>query len=166
MLPPDISGESNRIREPFQTVVSKACSLSTMKKPPLLLLCVACVVFSAGCHSRTASFGSADSTKYTIENTEKFARLDAATQAAIICTGLQEHSDVVGRLEVVANIKNRTSGSVQVRVRCVFKDANGFAIGDETAWQTLTLGDEATEAVRFTATSTLARKYTIVVRSP
>jgi len=136
-----------------------------MKKPPLPLICVACIVILAGCQSTNKSIGSPDSTKYTIENTEKFARLDTATQAAIICTGLQEHSDVVGRLQVVANIKNRTSGSVQVRVRCVFKDANGFAIGDETAWQTLTLGDEATEAVRFTATSTRARKYTIVVRS-
>lgn len=136
-----------------------------MKKSPLFLLCVACVVLSAGCHSRTASFGSADSTKYTIENTEKFARLDAFAQAAIICTGLQEHSDVVGQLEVVANIKNRTSTAIQVRVRCVFKDANGFAIGDETAWQTVTLGDEATEAVRFTANNKLARKYTIIVRS-
>ncbi|HEY4245774.1 MAG TPA: YcfL family protein [Lacunisphaera sp.] len=136
-----------------------------MKQPPLFLLCVAWVVLLSGCQSRNALFGSADSTKYTIENTEKFARLDAATQAAIICTGLQEHFDVVGQLEVVANIKNRTSGSIQVRVRCVFKDANGFALGDETAWQTLTLGDEATEVVRFTADNKLARKYTIVVRS-
>lgn len=136
-----------------------------MKKLPLFFLCVACVVLAAGCRSRTAAFGGADSTKYTIENTEKFARLDAAAQAGIICTGLQEHFDVVGQLEVVANIKNRTTGSVQIRVRCVFKDANGFAIGDETAWQTLTLGDEATEAVRFTAKNKLARKYTIVVRS-
>ncbi len=136
-----------------------------MKKPPLFFLCVACVVLWAGCHNRTASFGLADSTKYTIENTEKFARLDAATQAGIICTGLQEHADAVGQLEVVANIKNRTSTSIQVRVRCVFKDANGFAIGDETAWQTLTLGDGATEVVRFIANNKLARKYTIVVRS-
>ena len=136
-----------------------------MKKSLLFLLCVACALLLVGCQNRNTSFGSADSTKYTIENTEKFARLDAATQAAIICTGLQEHFDVVGQLEVVANIKNRTSTGIQVRVRCVFKDANGFAIGDETDWQTLTLGDEATEAVRFTAKKKLARKYTIVVRS-
>ncbi len=136
-----------------------------MKKYPLFCFCVACVVLLAACHHRTATFGPSDSTKYTIENTEKFVRLDAATQAAIICTGLQEHLDVVGQLEVVANIKNRTPASIQIQVRCVFKDANGFAIGDETLWQTLTLGDEATEAVRFTADNKLARKYTIVVRS-
>jgi hypothetical protein len=136
-----------------------------MKKSPVFLLCVAGVVLLTSCHNRTAALGSADSTKYTIENTEKFARLDTATQAAIICTGLQEHFDVVGRLEVVANIKNRTSGGIQLRVRCVFKDANGFAIGDETPWQTLTLSHEATEAVRFTAKNKLAHKYTIVVRS-
>jgi hypothetical protein len=120
----------------------------------------------AGCQTKTDSFRSAESTKYTIENTEKFARLDMATQAAIICTGLQEHFSDAGRLEVVANVKNRESSSIHVRVRCIFKDASGFAIGDETAWQMITLTDEATEAVRFSATSKLARKYTIVVRSP
>lgn len=136
-----------------------------MKPPSRFLLCAACIALLAGCYHRTAAFDSGDSTKYSIESTEKFARLDAATQAAIICTGLQEHFDVAGLLEVVANIKNRTSNGIQVQVRCVFKDAHGFATGDETAWQTLTLGDEATEAVRFTAANKLARKYTIVVRS-
>jgi len=119
----------------------------------------------SGCQSGRASFQAEETTKYSIENTGKFARLDLATQTAILCTGLQEHTGDDGRLEVVANVKNRGSNPIQVRVRCVFKDVNGFAIGDETAWQLLTLGDEATEAVRFNATNKMARQYTVVVRS-
>jgi uncharacterized protein YcfL len=133
---------------------------------PCFLASIASAFLLAGCQTGTASFQAHETTKYSIENTEKFARLDMATQAAIICTGLQEHLTDEGRLEVVANVKNRTSNSIQVRVKCLFKDTNGFATGDETAWQLITLADETTEAVRFTASNKLAHKYTIVVRSP
>lgn len=119
-----------------------------------------------GCQSGISSFQPEETTKYSIENTGKFARLDMATQAAIVCTGLQEHATDDGKLEVVANVKNRGSSPIQIRVRCVFKDSSGFAIGDETAWQPLSMGDGATEAVRFTATNKMARQYTVVVRSP
>ena len=131
-----------------------------------LLVGIAGVLFLAGCQSRTADFPSHETTKYSIESTAKFARLDLATQTAIICTGLQEHANDEGRLEVVANVKNREKSSIQIRVRCVFKDLNGFAIGDETAWQLLSLEEQATEAVRFVAINKLAQKYTVVVRSP
>jgi hypothetical protein len=137
-----------------------------MKIPPCFLAGIVSTSLLAGCQTRTASFQAHETTKYSIENTEKFARLDMATQAAIICTGLQERLTAEGRLEVVANVKNRTNNSMQVRVKCVFKDTNGFATGDETVWQLITLGDDATEAVRFAASNKLAHKYTVVVRSP
>lgn len=131
----------------------------------LLLASLAALTLLTGCQTGTASLLAEETTKYSIENTGKFARLDMATQAAIICTGLQERADNEGKLEVVANVKNRGSVAIQVRVRCVFKDVHGFAIGDETAWQMLSLGDEMTEAVRFTSNNKLARQYTVVVRS-
>jgi uncharacterized protein YcfL len=137
-----------------------------MKISPTLLAVTLSAFWLAGCHTRTASYLPQETTKYSIENTEKFARLDQATQTAITCTGLQERLNQDGRLEVVANVKNRASSNIQVRVRCVFKDANGFTTGDETAWQMLTLADEATEAVHFTAINALAHTYTVVVRSP
>src|SRR3954463_7965990 len=92
-------------------------------------------VLLGGCQSGISAFQAEETTKYSIENTGKFARLDMATQAAIGCTGLQERATDDGKLEVVANVKNRASSPMQIRVRCVFKDPNGFAIGDETAWQ-------------------------------
>ena len=69
-----------------------------------------------------------------------------------------------GRLEVVANVKNRESRRIQVQISCVFKDEQGFSTGDETPWQNLILSESATEAVRFTAMNAAAKKYTIRVR--
>lgn len=135
-----------------------------MKISSLFAVSLLSVLLLASCQSNS-SYVSQGTTKYSIEGTEKFALLDKVAQSAITCTGLQEGLSSTGRLEVVANVKNRLSTAVQVRVRCVFKDAQGFATGDETAWQNLDLADEETEAVRFTAVNNLAHKYTIMVRS-
>ena len=119
----------------------------------------------AGCETRVASFVPQENTKYSIENTGKFALFDPGVRATITCTGLQERVGDGGRLAVVANIKNLANKPVQVQVRCIFKDVDGFTTGDETAWQTLALADEGTEAVGFTAANLRAHKYTVIVRS-
>src|SRR5258708_939936 len=129
--------------------------------PPILA-----ALLLAGCSAVPGSFQLQETAKYSIENTGKFAPLDPATQSAIVCTGLQEHTSRDGRLEVVANVMNRASGRREVQVRCVFKDANGFATGDETAWQVLQLDEDATEAVRFVSLNNRARLYTVAVRAP
>ena len=69
-----------------------------------------------------------------------------------------------GRLEVVANVKNREARRIQVQINCVFKNDLGVSTGDETPFQTLILAENSTEAVRFTAMNALAKKYTIRVR--
>lgn len=127
---------------------------------------VLAVLLLAGCSAVPGSFQLQETAKYSIENTGKFAPLDAATSATVICTGLQEHTGRVGRLEVVANVMNRGPGRREVQVRCVFKDANGFSTGDETVWQALQLEEGATEAVRFVSVNNRARLYTVAVRAP
>lgn len=117
-----------------------------------------------GCSTPTGPFPPLDTTKYTLENSERFVLLDQATQVSVTCTGLQEVTLPDGRLEVVANVKNRENRRLEVQVNCVFKDASGFSTGDETPWQTLILSEYATEAVRFTAMNGQARKYTVRVR--
>jgi len=109
-------------------------------------------------------FTPQDTTRYTVENTESFVLLDKPTQVSITCTGLQERTLGDGRLEVVANVKNRENRRIQVQINAVFKDEKGFSTGDETPFQTLILAENSTEAVRFTAMNTLAKKYTIRVR--
>jgi uncharacterized protein YcfL len=77
---------------------------------------------------------------------------------------LQERLLPDGRLEVVANVKNREARRIQVQIQCVFKDEQRVSTGDETAWQTLILAENSTEAVRFTAMNAQAKTYEIRVR--
>ncbi len=128
------------------------------------LLALAGLVLTGGCATEPGPFTPQDTTKFTVENTEKFVPLDKAAQTSVTCTGLQENILGDGRMEVVANVKNRENRRIQVQINCVFKDDQGFSTGDETPFQTLILAENATESVRFTAMNTQAKKYTIRVR--
>ena len=134
-------------------------------KTILLLPAAAALALFAGCATaEPGPFPPHDTTKYTLENTDRFVALDKPVQFSVTCTGLQERVLADGRLEVVANVKNRENRRLQVQVDCVFKDDQGFSTGDETPFQTLVLAENSTEAVRFTAMNTLAKKYTVRVR--
>ena len=133
-------------------------------KPTLLLSATMALALLAGCVTEPGPFQPLDTTKYTLENTDKFVLLDKPAQISVTCTGLQERILADGRLEVVANVKNRESRRIEVQINCVFKDDQNFATGDETPFQTLILAENSTEAVRFTAMNTTAKKYTIRVR--
>ena len=131
-----------------------------MKIVPILAL-VAGLAAGAGCASLP---GPQDSAKYTAENTEKFVLLDRPEKAYVACTGLQERTLRDGRMQVVANIKNREKRLILVQVQCVFEDDGGLFAGGETLWRTLVLPEASTEAVRFTAANSLGKHYTIRVR--
>ena len=126
-----------------------------------VLSAVAGLFLLGGCATEPGPFTPQDTTKYTVENTEKFVLLD---KTSVTCTGLQERTLPDGRLEIVANVKNRENRRIQVQIGCVFKDEQGFSTGDESPYQTLILAENSTEAVRFTAMNPLAKRYTIRVR--
>jgi hypothetical protein len=128
------------------------------------LSALAALALLGGCATQPGPYTPQDTTKYTVENTEKFVLLDAPTQASVTCTGLQERLLPDGRLDVVANVKNREGIRIEVQIQCVFKNAQGFSVGDETPWQSLILAEYSTEAVHFTAINTLGQRYTIRVR--
>ena len=129
----------------------------------LLLLLAVLAAFLAGCQTAPGP-QPLDTTKYTIENTDKFILLDQPPQVSVTCTGLQERILPDGRLEVVANVKNREGRRIQVQISCVFKDEQGISTGDETPFRNLTLTEYSTQAEKFTSMNNLARKYTIRVR--
>ncbi|MEY2877896.1 MAG: hypothetical protein RLZZ15_276 [Verrucomicrobiota bacterium] len=132
---------------------------------PLAAAATLALAFLAGCTvAPTGPFAPLDTTKFTLENTDKFVLLDQPAQYSVTCTGLQERALADGRLEVVANVKNREGRRLEVQISCVFKDDGNVSTGDETPFQTLILSENATEAVRFTAMNGLAKKYTIRVR--
>src|SRR5476649_933899 len=120
------------------------------------------LALSAGCATvPPGPFAPLDTTKFTLENTDRFVLLDQPAQYSVTCTGLQERTLGDGRLEVVSNVKNRESRRIQVQVNCVFKDDQGFSTNDETSFQTLILAENSTETVTFAAMNPQARKYTI-----
>jgi uncharacterized protein YcfL len=132
---------------------------------PGSLVALAALALAAGCATtEVGPHPPLDTTKFTLEQSERFVLLDKPAQFSVTCTGIQERPLADGRLEVVANVKNREARRIQVQVNCVFKDEQGISTGDETPWQTLILSENSTEAVRFTAMNTLGRKYTVRVR--
>ena len=98
----------------------------TDRNVPILAAAICCAAL-AGCSAAPGPSATEDSTKFTVENTERFAALDPAAEAAVTCTGLQERMLGDGRLEVVANVKNRGGEPVKVRVQCLFLDDQGEA---------------------------------------
>lgn len=134
-----------------------------MNKHLLNLALASAIALLAGCGT-PGPYLPQDTTKYTLENTEKFVLLDQATQHSVTCTGIQEKILPDGRLEVAANVKNREKRRIQVQIQCVFKDEQSISTNDETPWQTLILAEYSTETLRFTAMNTQAKKYTIRVR--
>lgn len=125
-------------------------------------LALAALTLLAGCSH--GPYAAKDTTKYTLENTEKFVLMDKQVQHSVTSTGIQHRLNSDGRLEVTANVKNRENRRIQVQVSCVFKDEQGFSTGDETPWENLILGEYTTQAVNFKSMNTQARNFTIRVR--
>jgi len=118
----------------------------------------------AGCQSTSGTYVPLESTKYTIENTDKFVQLDQTGEPTVTCTGLQERVLPDGRLEVVANVKNRENHRQELQISCVFRDERGQSTDDETPFRSLILAENTTEAVKFVSLNNRARTYTIRVR--
>jgi len=110
------------------------------------------------------AYAPKNTTKYDLENSLKFVLLDKAVERSVTCDGLQERINEDGRLEIVANVRNRLSRRIEVQLSCVFKDDQGFPTGDETPFQPLILTENAQEGVRFIAMNDKAKRYTIRVR--
>lgn len=142
-------------RKAFSPVVARRILLAA----PAALLAL-----TIGCATEPGPYRPIETTKYTLENTDRFVLLDKPTQQSVTCTGLQQYFLPDGRLEVVANFKNREKRRIEVQTNCVFKNDPGFSTGDETPWRTVILSEYATEAVRFTAMNPAAKTYTIRVR--
>lgn len=132
-----------------------------------LLPVVAAALFAAGCSSThdKGPYLPQQSKTPAYESTEPVVLLDPGVQYSVTTTGQPQARFLEdGRLEVVAQLRNRENRRLEVQVNCVFKDVNGITTGDETPFQTLILTENATEQVKFTSMNNLAKKYTIRVR--
>lgn len=102
--------------------------------------------------------------KYDLENHAKLVLLDKGVERSVTCPNIEERVTDEGRLEVVANVRNRLNRRIEVQVNCVFKDDKGFPTNDDAPFRTLILDENAQEGVRFVSLNDHARTYTIRVR--
>lgn len=128
----------------------------------LLAALVALAVFT-GCSSTGGAYLPKNATKHNHEDSEQLVLMDSMVQRSVTSPGIQQTRLPDGRLEVVANLRNREGRRIQVQAQCEFKDAQGFPI-DSTPWNTVILTERAQEGVRFTSMNDKAQRYTIRVR--
>ena len=98
------------------------------------------------------------------ENTERLVLLDPGVQYSVTSSGTFEQTLPDGRLEIIVQLRNRENRRLEVQANCVFKDAGGVIVGDETPFETVILTENATEQVKFISANGLAKKYTVRVR--
>jgi hypothetical protein len=132
---------------------------------PVLALAFTLALVSSGCqtHKDTGAYPPLNTEGSNLETKAKFVLLGQGAQESVTCAGLQERTLSDGRLEVVANIRNRENRRIQVQINCVFKDEQGFPL-NETSFETLILTENAMEGIKFTSLDSKAKAYTIRVR--
>jgi hypothetical protein len=102
--------------------------------------------------------------KYNLEDSAKFVLLDRGAQRSVTCSSILERVLDDGRLEVIANVRNRLNRRIEVQINCVFKDELGFPVNDEAPFTRLILTENAQEGVRFVSLNDQAKTYTIRIR--
>lgn len=133
-----------------------------MKHRPIAALAIlATTALLSGCGG--GAYPAKNATKYNYETTAKFVALDSGAQRSVTCPGIQERRLEDGRLEVVANLRNRENRRIEVQVNCVFKDEQNFPV-DETPFRIIMLTENATEGISFTSMNNKAKNYTVRVR--
>ena len=129
----------------------------------LTLAAISVGALFSGCQHQEGAYLPQETAKYNYENTEPVVLMDSMVQRSIAAPGVQQTRLPDGRLELVANLRNRETRRIQVQVQCEFKDAQGFPI-DSTEWRNLILTENAQEGVKFTSTNDKAQRFTIRVR--
>lgn len=134
-----------------------------MKKHWLTLAAAAAILGTfTGCQSGGASLPK-NTNKYNYEDSANLVLMGSGVQRSVTSSGIQQTALPDGRLEVVANLRNREGRRIQVQAQCEFKDAQGFPV-DSTPWVNVILTERAQEAVKFVSMNDRAKRYTIRVR--
>lgn len=134
-----------------------------MKNYLVALMAAAGLAALTGCQSDHGAYLPENTTKSNVEDSANLVLLGRAVQYSVTSPGLQQTTLPDGRLEVVANLRNRESRRIQVQVQCEFKDAQGFPV-DSSTWNTVILPELGQEAVRFVSMNDRAKRYTVRVR--
>lgn len=133
-----------------------------MKTNLLTLTLFASVALISGC-SHKGAYPPQDTARGNFENTAQFVLLDEGTQQSVTCPGIQVARLSDGRMQLLANLRNRENRRIQVQVDCVFKDSQNF-ITEETPYVNVFLDENSMQEVKFISMDEKAQAYTIRVR--
>ena len=136
-----------------------------MKKTILsLILGFSGLALLSGCATHdTGAYAPENVGVRNLEDRARFVLLDKAAQHSVTCEEMQEGRLSDGRMQVLANLRNRENRRIQIQANCVFKDAQGFVVED-TPFQNIFLDENAQEGVKFVSANDKAQRYTIRVR--
>jgi len=134
-----------------------------MKRKLIALTLLGSLVLLAGCASHKGPYAPVDTTVGNLENNAQFVLFDAGAQHSVTCPGIQQARLEDGRMQILANLRNRENRRIQVQVNCVFKDAQDFVV-EETPFVNVFLDENAMEGVKFVSMNDKAQRYTIRVR--
>jgi len=120
----------------------------------------------AGCDtvSKTA-LNEALASETAAATEESFVAVNGSTQEAVECAAIFTRMRPDGRLEVSVNLRNPGDKPLRLKTDCVFKDAAGLWLKDETPARTIEVAEGAMETVRFAAPTPAARRYTVWVQA-
>lgn len=130
-----------------------------------IVIVMAALGGAVGCSSHEGAWIPMTEPQFAAENTSTVVVLGEELYESIAVEGQQAKYGDDGRLQVFANIRNRTEKRLTVQVQTVFKDENGYSTGDETAWETIIITDLSQTTYQSVAQNPKARKYTIRIRS-
>lgn len=133
-----------------------------MKNSLLTAVMLAALALSAACKSTPGPYTPTPAAD--VEGSEPVVLMDRMVQTSVTSQGVTYRALPDGRLEVIAILQSKDPRRIQVQVQCVFKDANGIGVEDETPWQTLILTENSQEQLSFKSMNDRARKATIRVR--
>jgi len=130
-----------------------------------LVLVVGSVVVLVGCSKyREGPHPAVSVPEVALEERETVVVLDDILAKKIAIEAQGNRWTETRRLQVFANIRNRTDFAQNIDVQTVFKDEAGFSLRDETAWQRIILEPNETTNYSSTSLDDRARKYTIRIR--
>ena len=142
-------------------VSTQHLALNTLR----LALASAALGLMVGCSSHYGAYVPATVPEAAAENRNTMVLLSEDLYNSVAVEGQQAKYSDDGRLQVFANLRNRTDKRLTVQVQTVFKDENNFSTGDETAWETIVLTELSQHTYQSIAQNSKARRYTIRVRS-
>ena len=134
-----------------------------MKKIYCLFFITISSLFYFGCASNEGPYAPAkrDSSP-EIEN--KTVILDKELSDFIAVDSQNAERTDGGKLKTMSNVRNRTNQDLTVQVQTVFRDLNGFSVGDDTAWETVVLTANETRTIAAISTNKKAESYTVRIR--